>query len=86
MEKPEFECQSRAHRGIYIMILEGRIWELEKGIRAHRDAAGHNLCWYWPELWNLLPDKVEPNPSVPETKEFLDCCAKYRASLDKETE
>jgi len=63
--------------------LEGEVLKLRTGIRAHRDSTGHNLCWYVPELWNLLPEKVEPKPSVPPTDEFLHHCAVYRASLDK---
>jgi hypothetical protein len=59
------------------------VLKLRAGIRAHRDATGHNLCWYVPELWALLPDKVEPKPDVPVTEEFLRKCAEYRASLGK---
>lgn len=57
--------------------------KLRAGIRQHRDASGHNLCWYVPELWNLLPDKVEPQPEVPAMPEFIHKCAIYRMSLDK---
>lgn len=56
--------------------------KLRAGIRAHRDATGHNLCWYVPELWNLLPDKVDPKPEVPPKDEFMRCCKQYRDSLD----
>jgi len=56
--------------------------KLRAGIRKHRDATGHNLCWYVPELWGLLPDRVEPKPEVPPREEFLRCCAEYRTSLD----
>jgi hypothetical protein len=55
--------------------------KLRRGIRAHRDAEGHNLCWHVPELWNLLPDNIDPLPSVPPRAEFLANCAKYRDSL-----
>jgi len=57
------------------------IKKLRAGIRKHRDATGHNLCWYVPELWNLLPEKVDPNPEIPPRDEFLRCCAEYRKSL-----
>lgn len=55
--------------------------KLRRGIRAHRDATGHNLCWYVPELWDLLPDKIVPAPAVPPRAEFLEHCARYRDSL-----
>lgn len=54
---------------------------LRNGIRKHRDATGHNLCWYVPELWDLLPEKVEPKPEVPPKPEFMACCKAYRDSL-----
>jgi hypothetical protein len=71
------------------LVMENRdlkveVEKLRQGIRQHRDASGHNLCWYCPELWNLLPDKIEPHPQIPETEEFLHCCKQYRLSLDQE--
>lgn len=62
------------------LMLEVR--KLREGIRKHRDSSKMDLCWYHPELWNLLPEKIDPNPIIPETKEFLKCCAEYRKSLD----
>lgn len=59
------------------------IKKLRAGIRNHRDNKGHNLCWFVPELWGLLPDKIEPSPEVPPFQEFIECCMKYRKSLDK---
>jgi hypothetical protein len=61
--------------------LREEIRKLRNGIRQHRDSSGQNLCWYVPELWNLLPEKVEPKPEVPPTEEFIACCRQYRASL-----
>ena len=55
--------------------------KLRAGIRAHRDSSGHDLCWYVPELWSLLPDQEEPRPAVPPRAEFLARCAEYRDSL-----
>ncbi len=63
--------------------LKAEVKKLRAGIRQHRDASGHNLCWYVPELWNLLPDKIEPEPVVPELSEFIQHCAAYRLSLEK---
>jgi hypothetical protein len=65
--------------------LKSEVKKLRAGIRHHRDATGHNLCWYVPELWDLLPDKVQPSPQVPEIPEFLHNCAVYRLSLGKKT-
>lgn len=62
--------------------LQAEVKRLREGIRQHRDSSGHDLCWYVPELWNLLPDKVEPQPDVPPTEEFLHCCKLYRQSLN----
>ena len=55
---------------------------LRNGIRAHRDSSGHDLCWYHPDLWGLLPEKTDPLPSVPEWPKFMEGCLKYRQSLD----
>jgi hypothetical protein len=63
--------------------LQTEVKKLRAGIRQHRDASGHNLCWYVPELWDLLPDKVDPKPNVPPTDEFLHHCQLYRKSLNK---
>jgi len=54
------------------------------GIRRLRDASGHALCWYQPELWALLPEKVEPAPAVPDWPAFLRGCIKFRQSLDQQ--
>jgi hypothetical protein len=63
--------------------LKQEVKRLRAGIRQHRDASGHNLCWYVPELWNLLPEKIEPQPQVPPADEFLHCCRQFRLSLEK---
>ncbi len=65
-----------------ISDLRDEVRKLRAGIRAHRDSSGHSLCWRVPELWNLLPDRVEPSPNIPPWPEFMTQCAKYRASLD----
>jgi hypothetical protein len=55
---------------------------LRAGIRTHRDSTGHGLCWHHPQLWNLLPEKTDPLPVVPEWPQFLRGCLRYRESLD----
>ena len=57
---------------------------LRQGIREHRDCSGHDLCWHHPALWELLPDKSDPVPVVPEWPDFIRGCIKYRQSLDEQ--
>jgi hypothetical protein len=57
---------------------------LRNGIRKHRDATGHELCWHHPELWGLLPEKLDPIPVVPEWPQFMRGCIRYRQSLDEQ--
>ena len=62
--------------------LVSEVVKLRNGIRAHRDSSGHDLCWYHPDLWGLLPEKTDPLPSVPEWPRFMEGCLTYRQSLD----
>jgi len=57
---------------------------LRAGIRAHRDSSGHDLCWHHPELWALLPERIEPIVAVPPWPKFIRGCLAYRESLDSE--
>src|ERR1043165_7998294 len=62
--------------------LEAEVRRLRAGVRAHRDASGHDLCWHHPELWSLLPEPIPQAPAaVPPEAEFLDRCRRYHASL-----
>ena len=58
------------------------VQRLRDGIRRHRDATGHELCWHHPALWGLLPEATDPIPTVPTWPEFLQGCIRYRQSLD----
>jgi hypothetical protein len=58
------------------------VQRLRDGIRRHRDATGHELCWHHPALWGLLPEATDPTPTVPTWPEFLQGCIRYRQSLD----
>ncbi|THF65650.1 hypothetical protein E6C76_08780 [Pseudothauera nasutitermitis] len=62
--------------------LIAEVKKLRAGIRTHRDTSGHDLCWYHPQLWALLPEKRESVPTVPDWPQFMRGCVKYRASLD----
>jgi hypothetical protein len=64
--------------------LIAEVVRLRLGIRAHRDARGHELCWHHPALWGLLPERTDPLPDVPAWPEFLEGCLRYRRSLDAE--
>jgi hypothetical protein len=64
--------------------LVAEVRRLRQGIRAHRDSSGHDLCWYHPELWALLPERTEANIKVPEWPQFLQGCVRYRQSLDSQ--
>jgi 2-methylisocitrate lyase-like PEP mutase family enzyme len=57
---------------------------LRAGIRKHRDSTGHDLCWHHPELWGLLPETSDPQPTVPDWPQFLRGCIRYRQSLDEQ--
>ncbi len=58
--------------------------KLRAAIREHRDSSGHDLCWYQPELWSLLPESTDKIPQVPEWPMFMRGCIKYRQSLDQQ--
>lgn len=62
--------------------LMAEVQRLRDGIRQHRDAKGHDLCWHQPELWGLLPEVTDPVPAVPDWPQFLEGCIRYRHSLD----
>lgn len=64
--------------------LVGEVTKLRAGIRQHRSASGHDLCWHHPKLWGLLPEKYVPELStIPERHEFLRRCEAYRLDLER---
>jgi len=62
--------------------LVAEITKLRHGIRNHRDRSKHDLCWFHPQLWGLLPEKGTSEIVVPEWPQFLRGCLKFRESLD----
>lgn len=60
------------------------VQRLRSGIRQHRDSTGHGLCWHHPLLWGLLPERSDPQPTVPDWPQFLRGCLRYRQSLDEQ--
>ncbi|HYE04341.1 MAG TPA: hypothetical protein VEL07_02365 [Planctomycetota bacterium] len=64
--------------------LIAEVRRLRAGIRAHRDSDGQDLCWHHPALWGLLPERSDPQPSVPDWPQFMRGCVRYRQSLDEQ--
>jgi len=64
--------------------LVAEVKRLRAGIRTHRDSSGHDLCWYHPQLWGLLPEPMKPEVAVPPWPKFMRGCIAFRASLDRE--
>lgn len=64
--------------------LVAEVKRLRAGIRRHRDGSGHDLCWFHPQLWGLLPEPAAPDVAVPPWPQFLRGCVAFRASLDRE--
>lgn len=64
--------------------LVAEVQRLRAGIRTHRDATGHALCWHHPDLWALLPEQVSPALEVPAWPQFMRGCVHYRQSLDEQ--
>jgi hypothetical protein len=58
--------------------------KLRAAIRKHRDATAHGLCWHHPQMWALMPEKVDPAIAVPPWPRFLRGCVRYRQSLDEQ--
>ena len=65
--------------------LIAEVKRLRAGIREHRDSSGHDLCWHHPQLWGLLPERIDPKIAVPPWPKFLRGCLKYRESLEIQT-
>lgn len=64
--------------------LLAEVKRLRAGIREHRDSSGHDLCWHHPQLWGLLPERIEPAIAVPPWPKFLRGCVRYRESLERQ--
>jgi hypothetical protein len=66
--------------------LIAEVKKLRAGIRRHRDTSGHDLCWYHPQLWALLPERPDPAIAVPPWEKFMRGCITFRASLDRQAQ
>jgi hypothetical protein len=70
--------------GLDRAALLAEVKRLRAGIRQHRDSSGHDLCWFHPQLWGLLPEPIAPAVAVPPWPKFMRGCIAYRTSLDRE--
>ena len=66
------------------IALIAEVRRLRAGIRDHRDSTRHALCWHHPQLWNLLPERTDPEIEVPDWPQFMRGCIAYRTSLDQQ--
>jgi len=64
--------------------LAAEVVRLRAGVRAHRDSTGHDLCWHHPQLWDLLPERTDPDVAVPPWPKFMRGCVAYRQSLEQQ--
>ena len=64
--------------------LVAEVKKLRAAVRVHRDSSGHDLCWHHPDLWQTLPEQVDPVIEVPPWPRFMRGCVAYRQSLDEQ--
>ena len=64
--------------------LIAEVKKLRAAIREHRDSTRHELCWHHPQLWGMLPEKIDREIAVPAWPQFLRGCLRYRESLDQQ--
>jgi hypothetical protein len=64
--------------------LVDEVKKLRLAIRQHRDSSSHELCWYQPALWSLLPETTPSAIVVPEWPQFMRGCVRYRQTLDQQ--
>ncbi|MBO9627763.1 MAG: hypothetical protein J7484_15505 [Microbacterium sp.] len=64
--------------------LAAEVLRLRAAIREHRDSTSHDLCWYHPRLWSMLPEASTTEVAVPPWPQFMRGCVAYRESLDRE--
>ena len=65
-----------------IRLLAAEVARLRAGIKSHRSATGHELCWLNDvELWKLVEDSpAYPHETLPVAEEFLSQCRRYHES------
>lgn len=69
-----------AERDRLIAKTGDRVWVLERAIRKHRDARGHDRCWENDkDLYNALGEDI-PERSFPPFEEAMSRCREYCAN------
>ena len=65
-----------------VRLLAAEVARLRAGIKSHRSATGHELCWLNDvELWKLVEDNpAYPHETLPVQDEFLSQCRRYHES------
>ena len=65
-----------------VRLLAAEVARLRAGIKNHRRATGHELCWLNDvELWKLVEDNPGyPHETLPVAEEFLSQCRRYHES------
>jgi hypothetical protein len=76
-----------ASRDEAVAAVAREVARLRDGIKAHRQASGHELCWLNDvELWKLVEtDPAYPHDTLPVQEEFLSQCRRYHESRLKNT-
>ena len=71
-----------ASRDDAVAAVAREVARLRDGIKAHRSASGHELCWLNDiELWKLIEnDPHYPHDTLPVRDEFLSQCRRYHES------
>lgn len=78
----EKKCSDSDLKNLTKEQLIDEITELRNAIRKHKTCTGHDLCWFQPELWSLLPELSNEDIEVPDWPQFMRGCIRYRESLD----
>ncbi len=59
------------------------VMKLRNALRDLRDQQNHDMCWFNPEIFEILPEGKEKDKTtmVPPACQFIENCAIYRQTL-----
>ncbi|MBI2452270.1 hypothetical protein HYV50_04320 [Candidatus Pacearchaeota archaeon] len=64
---------------------EQKYQEARKALQEWLDKQGHNMCWYYPEIFRELSKILEVTPSrkpdLPPREEFRPNCERYECEI-----